>query len=59
MHVYIFLHNNIMGFLLFNRWEMLFSSSVRKDIFSMDQQQELAFLILHGVEFSQNAYVSN
>ncbi|KAI1243578.1 hypothetical protein IHE44_0001209 [Lamprotornis superbus] len=40
------------------RWEMLFNFSVKKDTCSMVQQHELAFLILHGVESSQNVYVS-
>lgn len=53
-----FLITTLLCFLLFNRWEMLFNFSVKKDIFSMAQQHELAFLILHGVESSQNVYVS-
>lgn len=49
----------LLCFLLFNRWEMLSNFSVKKGTCSMVQQHELAFLILHGVESSQNAYVRN
>jgi len=53
-----FLITVLLLFLLLNRWETLFNFSVKKDTFSMAQQHELAFLTLHGVESSQNVYVS-
>lgn len=40
------------------RWEVLCSSTAKKDIFFKGLQHGLAFLTSHGVEFSLSAYVS-